>query len=76
MKDLSWLESYSSVNMTHFEHFFLEFAEFAEFNYAPLCAKSAFLGCANPEPYFNLSIAPFLCVAIKNINFQINRHKR
>ena len=26
MKDLSWLESYSSVNMTHFEHYFLEFA--------------------------------------------------
>ena len=33
MKDLSWLESYSSVNMSIFNTIFWKLLEFAEINY-------------------------------------------
>ena len=33
MKDLSWLESYSSVNMSIFNTIFWNLLEFAEINY-------------------------------------------
>ena len=36
MKDLSWLESYSSVNMSIFNTIFWNLLEFAEINYGKL----------------------------------------